>query len=197
MDLGATREFKVVILGSTLVGKTSIVSRLATDSFSPTTAPTVGTALRGHIVKIGELEVKLQLWDTGGSEKYRSMVPLYFQHAEAAIIVYDITSRESFNDVTFWLKELREKGPESIVIALAGNKCDLEQMRAVPKEQGESLAKQNDISIFKETSAVTDENIKEIFEEAAKAIVDRTSMTQPGRTPGLVSRGTNDDSSCC
>jgi small GTP-binding protein len=197
MDLESTRESKVVILGSTLVGKTSIVSRLAADSFSPTTTPTVGTALRGHTVKVGDLEVKLQLWDTGGSEKYRSMVPMYFQHAEAAIIVYDITSRESFNDVTFWLKELREKGPASIVIALAGNKCDLEQMRVVLKEDGQNFATENEIPVFRETSAVTGDNIAEIFEDAAKGIVDRSSLVIPGRTRGLVPRGPPDESGCC
>jgi small GTP-binding protein len=198
MDLGSSaRESKVVILGSTLVGKTSIVSRLATNSFSPATTPTVGTALLGHTVKVGELEVKLQLWDTGGSEKYRSMVPMYFQHADAAVIVYDITSRESFNDVTFWLKELRDKGPDSIVIALAGNKCDLEQMRAVPKEHGQNFATQNEIPIFRETSAVTDENVHEIFEEAARGIVDRTALTPPARPRALVGRGPDEESACC
>jgi small GTP-binding protein len=190
-------DSKVVILGSTTVGKTSLVSRLTTDSFSPNTTPTVGTTFLGHTVKVGENEVKLQLWDTGGSEKYRSMVPMYFQHADAAILVYDITSRESFTDTGYWLKELREKGPKQVVIALAGNKLDLEQMRAVSKEMGQKFAEENHIPVFLETSAVTDENIKKIFQAIAKEILDRNSIAPSGPIVGLTPRRAEEDSPCC
>jgi small GTP-binding protein len=197
-DLSSSvRQSKLVILGSTLVGKTSIVSRLTTNSFSPNTTSTVGASFLGHTVKVGEIDVNLQLWDTGGSEKYRAMAPMYFQHADAAVIVYDITSRDSFNDVTFWLKELRDKGPESIVVVLAGNKCDLEQMRSVSKEEGEKLAEQNDLPVFRETSAVTNENINEIFEAAARGIVEGKAPAPRAQGPSPVARDEPDDSSCC
>jgi small GTP-binding protein len=174
----APRECKIVILGSTLVGKTSLASRLTGDSFSPNTTPTVLTSFLAHSVTVGDVELKLQIWDTGGSEKYRAMVPMYFQHADAAIIVYDITSRDSFDDINFWFKELQDKGPESVFVVLAGNKCDLESMRKVTTEEGRAIAAKFGIHVFMETSAVTKKNVAELFFEAGKGILGAASLAE-------------------
>jgi small GTP-binding protein len=177
----AARECKIVILGSTLVGKTSLASRLTSDSFSPNTTPTVLTSFLAHSVTVSDVELKLQIWDTGGSEKYRAMVPMYFQHADAAIIVYDITSRDSFDDISFWFKELQDKGPESVFVVLAGNKCDLESKRKVTSDEGRAIAAKFGIQIFMETSAVTKKNVTELFFEAAKGILEAASFAQANR----------------
>jgi small GTP-binding protein len=129
-------------------------------------------------VTVNDVELKLQIWDTGGSEKYRTMVPMYFQHADAAIIVYDITSCKSFDDITFWFKELQEKGPESVFVVLAGNKSDLESTRKVTTEDGRAIADKFDIRVFMETSAITKKNVTELFFEAAKGILDGASLAQ-------------------
>ena len=164
------KEAKVVMLGSTTVGKSSIVTMLTRGTFSENTASTIGAAFLSKTISIGDTELKLQIWDTGGSERYRAMAPMYFQNAQAAIIVYDITVPSTFQDVEQWLKDLREKGPSDIVIALAGNKSDLADKRRVKTEEAQAFASKNQIPIFKETSALTGTNINEIFNCVAAEI---------------------------
>jgi small GTP-binding protein len=145
--------------------------------------------------------VKLHIWDTGGSERYRAMAPIYFQGAHAAVIVYDITSELSFNEVDNWRKELREKGPLNLVLALVGNKCDLIDNRKVDPGTAEEYAKQNDIQFFRQASALTGENIAHLFHDVASRVVasgvrkkeERTAlMDQSSR-----SDGDSRDKKCC
>lgn len=164
------KEAKLVMLGSTTVGKSCIVGRLTREVFQTDNITTIGAAFLSKTIKVNDKQVKLQIWDTGGSEKYRAMAPMYFHDADAAVIVYDVTASNSFNDVDYWLKELREKGPQNIIIALAGNKSDLKQQRAVPTQSAQSLKDKHRIQIFKETSALTGENINELFTEIAHLI---------------------------
>ena len=181
------REAKVVMLGSTTVGKSSIVTKLTRGTFSEATASTIGAAFLSKTINIGDQEVKMQIWDTGGSERYRAMAPMYFQNAQAAIIVYDITSSSSFSDVDVWLKELREKGPQDIIIGLAGNKCDLQDQRTVKTEEASRYAHKNQLNVFKETSALNGTNINEIFSEIAKIIAtgDNTRAIEEVTVSGL------------
>lgn len=172
------REAKLVMLGSTTVGKSSIVTRLTRDTFNPESPSTIGAAFLSKSVQVGDIMMKLQIWDTGGSERYRAMAPMYFQNAEAAIIVYDITAKESFKDVEYWLKDLREKGPENIIIALAGNKCDLPQ-RNVSTESAREYATKNNIPLFKETSALDGTNILSLFTDVAQFILNGVPQTKP------------------
>lgn len=116
------KEAKVVMLGSSTVGKSTIIKWLVSQKYQNNTTPTIGTSLITKTFDIDGLCIKLQIWDTGGSERYRSIAPMYFRDADAAIIVYDVTQKSSFEDVGSWLKELREYGPSSIIIGLAGNK---------------------------------------------------------------------------
>ena len=164
------KEAKVVMLGSTTVGKSSIVTMLTRGTFSENTASTIGAAFLSKTISIGDTELKLQIWDTGGSERYRAMAPMYFQNAQAAIIVYDITVSSTFQDVEQWLKDLREKGPTDIIIALAGNKSDLADKRKVKTEEAQTFASKHQIPIFKETSALNGTNINEIFNCVAAEI---------------------------
>ncbi|KAH0793523.1 ras-related protein Rab-5B [Histomonas meleagridis] len=169
-EMSQIKEVKLVMLGSTTVGKTSIVTRLTKEIFNGQSTSTIGTAFLSKTIPVDDMQIKFQIWDTGGSERYRAMAPMYFQNADAAIIVYDITSSESFSDVETWLKELREKGPENIVICLAGNKSDLSQMRAVSYENVVKYANSHGLRIFKETSALTGENIEQLFIEIARIL---------------------------
>ena len=104
------------------------------------------------------------------------MAPMYFHDADAAVIVYDMTSRQSFDDVEIWLKELNDKGPQSIVIALAGNKSDLSGQRAITERMANDYAEKHGIETFMETSALSGENITELFTDIARRIV----TAQPG-----------------
>lgn len=174
------RDAKVVMLGSQSVGKTSIVNRFIRDSFGPA-APTVGAVFLSKTVSVGDVLVKLQIWDTGGSERYRSMAPMYFHDAHAVIIVYDLTVAESFRDVDGWLRELYEEGPEHVVIALVGNKCDLREMRCVSSDAVSALAEKQKIAIQLETSASTGENVKKLFETVAEAVLNTGLDVGPGQ----------------
>jgi small GTP-binding protein len=131
---------------------------------------TVGAVFVPRVLTIGGSPVKLQIWDTGGSERYRAMAPIYYQGADGAVIVYDVTSHDSFSEGYIWLKELRDEASETVSIALVGNKSDLTESRAVPTVTAQEFAKQNDLSTFMETSALTGENVVELFTELARQI---------------------------
>lgn len=163
------KEAKVVMLGSSTVGKSTIIKWLVSQKYQNNTTPTIGTSLITKTFDIDGLCIKLQIWDTGGSERYRSIAPMYFRDADAAIIVYDVTQKSSFEDVGSWLKELREYGPSSIIIGLAGNKTDL-QDRSISTVEGKQYAGLNHLDVFTETSAFNGQNIYELFFDIASLI---------------------------
>lgn len=164
------KEAKLVMLGSTTVGKSSLVTRLTRDTFNNGTSSTIGAAFLSKTIQVEDTQVKLQIWDTGGSERYRAMAPMYFQNAQAAIIVFDITAKASFDDVETWLRELRDKGPKDIIIGLAGNKSDLDRQRVVSSTEAQEFADRMQITHFCETSALSGANVETLFGEIAAAI---------------------------
>lgn len=189
------RDAKVVMLGSSTVGKSSIVTRLIRDTFTANTVSTIGAAFLSKTIDVGDMQVKMQIWDTGGSERYRSMAPMYFHDAHAAIIVYDITSAQSFHEVEIWLKELDQKGPQSIAIALVGNKCDLADQRVVSVEMGRGFAEKHSIETWMETSALTGENIQQVFEALANRVANSDSVARRPRIS--LDRDEEKQKGCC
>lgn len=187
-------EKKLVLLGSSTVGKTSILNRFMRDSYSEQTVATVGTSIKSKTITVNNFKVKLQIWDTGGHERFRSLTPMYFHDADACIIVYDITSKQSFDEVKYWLKDLDEKGPQEVLIALAGNKCDLESLRNVLTVDGKGFAEKNNIPIFMETSAQSGVNITELFTEIANGFV---TETQSQFRHKLVLKKDEQEKKCC
>ena len=173
MNAGNIKEAKIVMIGSTTVGKTSITIRLTRSQFVESTTSTIGASFQSKVVSVGEEQVKLQIWDTGGSERYRAMAPMYYRDAQAAVIVYDITSKESFDDVETWLLELKEKGPKGCIIALVGNKSDLSASRQVSTQQAQNYADTKKVNIFFETSALNGENINELFQKVAEYVFNK------------------------
>uniref|UniRef100_A0A1X7TWI2 Uncharacterized protein n=1 Tax=Amphimedon queenslandica TaxID=400682 RepID=A0A1X7TWI2_AMPQE len=111
--------------------------------------------------------IKFQIWDTAGQERYRSLLPMYYRNAAAAIVVYDITNEGSFTVLQDWIAELHRLDPPNIVLAIAGNKCDLEDKREIPAEQGQTYASEVN-AIFAETSALTARNVEEMFIEISE-----------------------------
>jgi small GTP-binding protein len=190
----AIRDAKVVMLGSSTVGKSSIVTRLIRDTFPVEIMPTVGASFLSKTVAVGDVQVKLQIWDTGGSERYRSMAPMYFRDADAAIIVYDVTSAQSFQEMEIWLKELNQKGPQSIVIALAGNKIDLTARRVIDEMTLKRFAEKYQIEAWMETSALTGDNITELFQAVAKGII--TTDVSQKRTDTKIRTGSTVKKKC-
>merc|ERR1712010_423867 len=122
-------QFKLVLLGDSAVGKSSLVLRFVRGQFFEYQESTIGAAFLTQNVSLNDYTVKFEIWDTAGQEKYHSLAPMYYRGAAAAIVVYDITRKATFQTLKNWVKELRQLGPENIVIAIAGNKCDLEDQR--------------------------------------------------------------------
>jgi small GTP-binding protein len=156
------REVKVVLLGEQAVGKSSIVLRFAADKFDEDLEPTLGAAFLSKNINVRETPVRFKIWDTAGQEKYRSLAPMYYRHAAAAIIVYDTTVAATFEKAKSWVKELQRRCGDEVIIVLAGNKCDMEASRQVSKREAEEYAASIK-AVFAETSAKLNIGISEIF----------------------------------
>ncbi|OQV17736.1 Ras-related protein Rab-5B [Hypsibius exemplaris] len=164
-----TYQFKLVLLGEAAVGKSSLVLRFVKGHYYEHQESTIGAAFLTQSVQLDSATVKFEIWDTAGQERYHSLAPMYYRGAQASIIVYDITSPESFERAKTWVRELQRQAAPNIVIALAGNKCDLEGQRKVQFEEGAKYANDNGL-IFLETSAKTSQNVVDIFTEVARKL---------------------------
>ncbi|KAJ1187751.1 hypothetical protein NDU88_004521 [Pleurodeles waltl] len=162
--------FKLVVLGSSGVGKSSLVLRYVKDDFRDLPA-TVGCAFFTQLVCLNNTTIKFEIWDTAGQEKYHSVCHLYYRGANAALLVYDITSKETFFRAQLWLKELeREFAADEITIALIGNKTDLSEEREVTSEEAQNFADDNSV-LFMETSAKNNHNVTEAFLAVAEELL--------------------------
>eukprot|EP00668_Euglena_longa_P017520 GGOE01021934.1.p1 GENE.GGOE01021934.1~~GGOE01021934.1.p1 ORF type:complete len:200 (+),score=17.08 GGOE01021934.1:43-642(+) len=162
--MGLPVSFKLVLLGESAVGKSSLVLRFVRGEFYEYQESTIGAAFLTQTVTVppNDTEVKFEIWDTAGQERYRSLAPMYYRGAAAAIVVYDITNYDSFNRAKQWVKELQLRGDANVVIALAGNKLDLAEKRAVETAEAQAYAEENGI-IHMETSAKTNHQVTDLF----------------------------------
>jgi small GTP-binding protein len=176
-------QFKLVLLGESAVGKSSLVLRFVKGQFLDYQESTIGAAFLTQTVCLNDTTVKFEIWDTAGQERYHSLAPMYYRGAQAAIVVYDITSYDSFDRAKKWVKELQRQGNPNIVIALAGNKVDLASKRTVEIEESQAYAEENGI-LFMETSAKTAANVNELFVAIAKKLPK--TQPQPPRNSKLL-----------
>ncbi|XP_019454876.1 PREDICTED: ras-related protein RABA3-like [Lupinus angustifolius] len=154
--------FKVVVIGDSAVGKTQILSRFAKNEFFFDSKSTIGVEFQTKTVIINGKVIKAQIWDTAGQERYRAVTSAYYRGALGAMLVYDITKRQSFDHVVRWVEELRAHADSSIVIMLVGNKGDLVDQRVVPAEDAVEFAEEQGL-FFSETSALSGENVESAF----------------------------------
>ena len=164
--MSEARTAKVVVLGRSGVGKTCLAVRLIDGRFDNSEMPTIGAAFRQT-----EMDgVRLDIWDTAGQERYQAIAPLYYRGANVAVIVYDVTNKESLSKAKEWYERLRDEDAVSddVVIAVAGNKCDCSaEERAVPKELGVAFASNNGLTHY-ETSAKTGQGVREMFAQIVR-----------------------------
>ncbi|KAL3720027.1 hypothetical protein ACJRO7_004940 [Eucalyptus globulus] len=161
---------KVVVIGDAGVGKSNILARFARREFCMEFRPNIGFEFATMILKVEGKMVKAQIWDTAGQERSRAITSQYYRGAVGALLVYDITKRQTFDNIERWLRQLRELAGSDIelagsdiVIMLAGNKSDLNHIRAVPVEDGEAFADKEGL-LFLETSALDATNIERAFQ---------------------------------
>ncbi|XP_069490572.1 ras-related protein Rab-5C [Ambystoma mexicanum] len=176
-------QFKLVLLGESAVGKSSLVLRFVKGQFHEYQESTIGAAFLTQTVCLDDTTVKFEIWDTAGQERYHSLAPMYYRGAQAAIVVYDITNTDTFTRAKNWVKELQRQASPNIVIALSGNKADLANKRAVDFQEAQSYADDNSL-LFMETSAKTAMNVNEIF----MAIAKKLPKNEPQNTPGAPGR---------
>ncbi|KAJ4744474.1 Ras-related protein Rab-11A [Rhynchospora pubera] len=155
--------FKIVLIGDSGVGKSNILSRFTRNEFCLESKSTIGVEFATRTTQIEGKTVKAQIWDTAGQERYRAITSAYYRGAVGALLVYDITKKQTFDNVQRWLRELRDHADSNIVILLAGNKTDLTHLRAVQLEDARSLAEMESLS-FLETSALEAVNVDKAFE---------------------------------
>ena len=163
-------KIKIMLLGESQIGKTSLIQRYVKNNFNLSYITTVGIDFQLKQIKMNNKSIKLQIWDTAGQERFKNITKSYFHSSDGFIVGYDITSRLSFTNVSTWLKEINDNAPEEIQKILIGNKCDLNE-REVTTEEGQKLAEENGMKFF-ETSAKNDINVKETFESITKDILD-------------------------
>ncbi|KAG5609110.1 hypothetical protein AABB24_007431 [Solanum stoloniferum] len=154
--------FKVVLIGDSAVGKSQILARFARNEFSLDSKATIGVEFQTRTLVIQHKSVKAQIWDTAGQERYRAVTSAYYRGAVGAMLVYDITKRQTFDHIPRWLEELRAHADRNIVIILIGNKTDLKDQRAVPTEDAKEFAQKEGL-FFLETSAMEATNVEDAF----------------------------------
>mmetsp|Transcript_58072 Transcript_58072/g.67800 ORF Transcript_58072/g.67800 Transcript_58072/m.67800 type:complete len:194 (-) Transcript_58072:453-1034(-) len=187
-------HFKLVLLGDTAVGKSCLVVRFVRDEFFEFQEPTIGAAFLTQTVALDDATVKFEIWDTAGQERYRSLAPMYYRGAAAAIVVYDITNPDSFAGAKSWVKELQRRGDPNVVIALAGNKADLDSRRKVEFEEANAYAEENGI-LHLETSAKNSNNVKSLFVEIAQKLPK--NPPQPEREAFPLMAPKQEKRACC
>jgi Ras-related protein Rab-6A len=182
-DTTSLSKFKIVFLGDQNVGKTSIITRFIYDTFDDTYQATIGIDFFSKVMSIDNKLYRLQLWDTAGLERFRSLIPSYIRNSNVAAIVYDITDRESFENVNKWVEDVRAERGNEVIMMLVGNKNDLNATRVVSFEQGEQKAKEFGME-FVETSAKTGFNIKSLFHKVVAQLGIQNTL--PTNTPDVI-----------
>lgn len=163
--------FKFIVIGDTAVGKSCLLHRFIDNKFKKESTHTIGVEFGSKIVEVGGRNVKLQIWDTAGQERFRSVTRSYYRGAAGAILVYDITSRETYNHVASWLSDARSLANKDISIILVGNKADLPN-REVTFLEASRFAQENDL-MFLETSALSGEGVEGVFFQCARSILSK------------------------
>ena len=163
---------KYIIIGDAAVGKSNLLLRYVHGQFKPEYQLTIGVEFGAKNIEISSKIFRIQIWATAGQENFRSITRAYYKNSVCALVVYDISSRDSFNNVMSWIEDCKNQSPKTIFIVLVGNKSDLDDKRQVSYEEGKELADKNELLFF-ESSAKDGINVDEIFVNSAKEIAKK------------------------
>ena len=166
-------SYKIVLIGESGVGKTSIISRYINNSFDLQVLTSSSAQFISKIIYLtDEISLKFDIWDTAGQEKFRSLAKIFYKDAKVIILVYDITNKASFDNLkNYWFNEIEENSISDVILAIVGNKDDLYENEQVSIDEGKKFAKEKN-AIFKRTSALSNRNIESLFLDIAKKIID-------------------------
>lgn len=165
--------FKLLLIGDSGVGKTCLLFRFSDDAFNTTFISTIGIDFKIKTIELGGKKIKLQIWDTAGQERFHTITTSYYRGAMGIMLVYDITSSKTFDNITKWLRNIDEHANEDVEKMILGNKCDMVDKRQVPRQKGEEIARQSNIP-FLETSAKSNVNVEKAFMDLTQAILNKT-----------------------
>ena len=160
---------KFIIVGDSSVGKSNILLRFSRNVFDPGHQATLGIEFANKHIIYNNIDYLVQVWDTAGQENFRSVTRAYYKASAVAMVVYDISNEESFQHIQTWIKDCKDLAPKTVQLVLIGNKSDLEEERAIQKERGEELARENNMLFF-ETSALNGKGIEEAFKRSIEAV---------------------------
>jgi small GTP-binding protein len=193
-------QIKVLTIGDSSVGKTCLLHRYTSHTFSASSIPTVGIDFKIMTITIDGKRIKMQCWDTAGQERYRNITANYYRNAQGIMLVYDVTNKKSFEAIDNWMEQIHVHAGDSIDKILVGNKVDQETERKVSNEQGRLLAQKYKLP-FIETSAKLGVNVDEAFYAIAKSVMTRlmTNPTDKGGGVSLTAGGKADSNAplCC
>ena len=170
---------KVILIGDSGVGKTNIMSKFLKNQFMENSKATVGVEFGSKLFIHENHKIKAQIWDTAGQEKYKAITGAYYKGSKGALVIYDITRKETFDNIEKWVNDLKTAGDPKITIIIIGNKSDLADKRQITKEEGEEKAKSFGCA-FLETSAFNGENIDKAFDIMVKEIYEKFSSDTGG-----------------
>ncbi|KAL3439952.1 ras family-domain-containing protein [Aspergillus insuetus] len=186
--------FKLVLLGDSGVGKSNLSGRFTQNEFKPDSKTTIGVEFATRSIQVDSVTIKAQIWDTAGQERYRAITNAYYRGGVGALLVYDISKRQTYENVGRWLQELRDSSSSNIATMLVGNKIDLAQLRAVSTEEAKRFASENSLS-FIETSALDSSNVDVAFHAlltdiyrvtSRRAIEAKSADTSVGKRHGVI-----------
>jgi len=178
--------FKYIVIGDSGVGKSCLLLQFTEHKFQTVHEVTIGVEFGSRMVQIEDQQIKLQVFDTAGQETFRSIARSYYRGAAGALLVYDVTRRETFEHLSTWLRDAKEYSSPELVVIVVGNKCDLESERQVPTEEGQKFAEENGL-VFMETSAMSAKNVEKAFVSVATDVIKKidSGVIDPHTYPGI------------